>query len=404
MARRKARRNWGAGSVYETAGGWGIRWREGSRRRRKAGFQTREDAERVLDKVQGDLALNGAGLAPDPKGVPTLSELAPPWLARRDKTHRAAGDDRRRWTLHLARHFGHLRPSEVDHATIRRFIEERLGAGLAPGTVGVCLQVFSALFTDLVERELVPANPCRTLPKAARALVRNGHDPKTTPFVEKLEDVRRIFLAMDEPMSIAYAVGAMSGMRTGEAIGVGWDTVDLAARRIKVCVSVDALTGEEIAPKDKDVRSVPIQDGLLPVLQAWKLKTGGKGLVIPPVHRDARHIGRDALWTALRRALKKLGFPEATWTPGTARTLSWYRATRHTFASHWVLAGGSLATLARILGHSSVQVTEKHYLHLRPDAYAERDLSGIPLDLRPGSAKPGALGPRMAHDIAETQK
>jgi hypothetical protein len=49
-------------------------------------------------------------------------------------------------------------------------------------------------------------------------------------------------------------------------------------------------------------------------------------------------------------------------------------------------------------------VTEKHYLHLRPDAYAERDLSGIPLDLRPGSAKPGALGPRMAHDIAETQK
>ena len=147
----------------------------------------------------------------------------------------------------------------------------------------------------------------------------------------------------------------------------------------------DRLTGEEVATKDKDARVVPILDGLLPVLQGWKLETGGKGLVVPPVQKGAGHISRDVLWDELRAALKGLGFPDAAWTPGTDRTLTWYCATRHTFASHWVLAGGSLATLARILGHASVTITERHDVHLRPDAYADRDLGTIALDLRPSS-------------------
>jgi hypothetical protein len=105
------------------------------------------------------------------------------------------------------------------------------------------------------------------------------------------------------------------------------------------------------------------------------------------MQKGAGHISRDMLWDELRAALKRLGFPEPAWTPGTPQTLTWYCATRHTFASHWVLAGRSLATLARILGHASVTITERHYVHLRPDSYAEADLTGFALDLaRPTGA------------------
>jgi site-specific recombinase XerD len=45
--------------------------------------------------------------------------------------------------------------------------------------------------------------------------------------------------------------------------------------------------------------------------------------------------------------------------------LGWYEATRHTFASQWVMAGRSLEELKEILGHYSVVVTER-YAHLRP--------------------------------------
>ena len=43
---------------------------------------------------------------------------------------------------------------------------------------------------------------------------------------------------------------------------------------------------------------------------------------------------------------------------------------RHTFASQWVLKGGDLFKLQKILGHQSVQMTMR-YAHLAPDAFRE---------------------------------
>ena len=119
--------------------------------------------------------------------------------------------------------------------------------------------------------------------KATRRLLKNDHDPRDTPLVEKLDDVRRIHLVLSEPVNVAYALGAMAGLRTGAVIALRWESIDLTARRITVRTASDRLTGEERAPKDGTTRVVPILDGLLPVLAAWKLKTGGKGLVVPPI-------------------------------------------------------------------------------------------------------------------------
>ncbi len=43
---------------------------------------------------------------------------------------------------------------------------------------------------------------------------------------------------------------------------------------------------------------------------------------------------------------------------------------RHTFASHWVMKGGDLFKLQKILGHKTVQMTMR-YAHLAPHAFAE---------------------------------
>lgn len=56
-------------------------------------------------------------------------------------------------------------------------------------------------------------NPVRMLPKATRRLIRPAHDPRTTPFVERLEDIRRIYTVLPDPTKIAYAIGAMGGLR-----------------------------------------------------------------------------------------------------------------------------------------------------------------------------------------------
>ncbi len=132
MARRNRRRQKGSGSVLETAPGvWAVRWVEGGRRRFRSGFAAREDAEKVLAKIRGEVAQGRAGLPADPAGFPVLSKLADAWLDRRDKTHRAADDDRCRWNKHLGPAFGRLRAAEVDAARIRAFVEAKL-AGTPP--------------------------------------------------------------------------------------------------------------------------------------------------------------------------------------------------------------------------------------------------------------------------------
>jgi hypothetical protein len=65
--------------------------------------------------------------------------------------------------------------------------------------------------------------------------------------------------------------------------------------------------------------------------------TGGEGLLIPPMRCDGEKIDKHTPGTYLRVALEQLGLAR----PG----LGWYQATRHTFASQWVMAGGSIEKL-----------------------------------------------------------
>jgi len=67
-----------------------VRWRESGRKRTRGVFATREDPERVLAKIPGDMAQGRVGLPPDPRALPRLAELLPGILERRALTHRGS--------------------------------------------------------------------------------------------------------------------------------------------------------------------------------------------------------------------------------------------------------------------------------------------------------------------------
>jgi len=70
------------------------------------------------------------------------------------------------------------------------------------------------------------------------------------------------------------------------------------------------------------------------------------------------------LWTQNQQRLREVlaeGAVRARVTHLTPHTL------RHTFGTRWLQAGGDIYKLSRILGHSSVAVTEAHYAHLLKD-------------------------------------
>src|SRR5438445_1799176 len=187
MARHKKRRQWGSGEINRIPTGWQIRWRENGRRRKQSGFATPEDAERVLAKIRGDIAQGKTGLPPDPRGQPTLAEVWPDFYKRRQLTHRAADCDGYRWEKHLAPHFGHLKPTAVDVARIRAFVEVKLAEKVNPATIRIMVSLLSAVLGDLVERGSATSNPARGLPRSVMRMMRPTHDPRDTPFVEKLD-------------------------------------------------------------------------------------------------------------------------------------------------------------------------------------------------------------------------
>ncbi len=66
--------------------------------------------------------------------------------------------------------------------------------------------------------------------------------------------------------------------------------------------------------------------------------------------------------SAFRRALERSGIELPS---GQAS-----HALRHTFASHFVMQGGNMLVLQRVLGHSSINITMR-YAHLAPEHFQE---------------------------------
>jgi integrase len=368
--RRKTRRkSKGQGSVYRRKGAqtWTVAWTQHGTQQFEHGFPDEDTAERfrklkVVDVAEGrDLRLQKR------KATGTLSELVEAWLKIRFGTHRSADQDGYRWANHLKPAIGHLAPDDVDVSTLRKLIEVKLAEGLAPATVQLLVRLVSTLYTDLIEDGVATKNPARMLPKKTRQRIRPAHDPKKTPYVEKREDIGRLFQALPEPTNIAYAISALAGLRPGEARALKWINVDLDRRKIYVRESVKGPT------KDKDSREAPIVQALYELLTAWQDKNPNphNGLVCPPMQGATRKFLDDhTIGKRMRDACKAIGLPPMTF----------YETGRHSFASHWVLAGGSIEKLRVILGHSTVLVTER-YAHLKVDQFSKEDLERANISL-----------------------
>lgn len=154
------------------------------------------------------------------------------------------------------------------------------------------------------------------------------------------------------------AVALAGGLRLDEILHLQWADVDLPRRRLTVS------RGRNGTVKSGKVRHVPILDAILPMLRERALQRGGDLLVfpgrrsaIPGVPAPAR--SKPGVQGAYKLAVKRAGLDPALR----------FHDLRHTFASHWMMDGGCIFKLAKVLGHSSVAITERTYAHLSPAAF-----------------------------------
>jgi len=306
-----------------------------------------------------------------PETEETFRELAARWVDLRVVSHRRGRDDKSRMHRWCIPFFGDTKLRLIGPREIRLFYKWCKEKGAGRTTIMRCMALLSRFFNELVTDEKLARNPVSKLDRHDRKEFRPLHDPRKTPFLRRKEDIASVFHAIASAVvRVAFAVGVSAGLRTGELLGLLVEDIDLEARRILVQRSYGTVT------KDEEPRSVPIIDSLLPVLTSWLKQLGReRGLVFPP-DGHGKFLSAHRLRKELREALIKANLAP----------LTWYQSTRHTFASHWAADGRPLQKLRDILGHSSIQVTER-YAHLIPGSFSTEDLAAVKVDLTGGGGE-----------------
>lgn len=311
-------------------------------------FASRRDAVAADEDHRAKQRRIAAGeLPPDHDDRRTFRQAANLWIDMLTETNsRSFKQYAGRVEMHFLPTFGDTPLHEIDRKHVMAWRDDASGRISGP-TVNTLVGTLSSLFGWCVDQRWLTSNPCHGVKRLITT-------QKIYPWLQSGEQVTRLLTACPESIRDLVAVLVGTGMRLDEGLHLAWDDVDLEHRLITV------HRGRKGVTKGGNRRHVPIIDSVYPVLRAMRLARGGNALLWP-----GRRTGgaRPQTWARepFKRAVVAAGLPESMR----------LHDLRHSFASLFLLDGGDIFKLSRILGHSSVTITERTYAHLRPDAYQE---------------------------------
>jgi integrase len=253
----------------------------------------------------------------------------------------------------LAEHFGDLRLTQISIEAVEAYVARRR-KDVGAVRIRDDLKTLRAILGFAQKRHVPVAIP--DMREVVRALRVGGQQRQVRAWTQdQVGDLLKACAETSPGILPVVVFLANTGCRKTEAIRLRSKSVDLAAGVIWIEPS------EEWRPKSGKARAVPIS----PALRQW-LKLDHEFVFMGPGHarkpgskKPARPARPWAEWPQLQfdRARKKAGLE------GGPHTL------RHTYASEFLAAGGSMWELSRILGHSE-QRTTALYSHFRPDHVA----------------------------------
>jgi integrase len=243
--------------------------------------------------------------------------------------------------------------------------------GLAPSTVNRRVTTLKAVLNKAVEWDVIPINPLskikplkidkksrvRFLSKEEEQTLRvaletreadirkgrlSGNAWREVRGYKTLPSLDSAFADYLKPMVL---LTLNTGLRRGEVFNLKWTDIDFRQKQ---------LTVEGTTAKSGQTRHIPLNKEAFKLLENWKPQSDGLFVFSSPV-TGVKFDNVKRSWEALRERAGLPGF--------------WFHDLRHTFASKLVMAGQDLYVIKELLGHSTIQMTER-YAHLAPDLKA----------------------------------
>lgn len=339
----------------EGKSGWWIRYTDELGKRRKKCYEAFAAAQGALDSEKARVAEVKRGLRDPTPPTKLYSDLADYWTEFKVPQKRSGSDDLSIMKAHLRPFFGEMKLAEIGVAAVDRYLAEK--SALSKKTVNNHLTLLITQLNLAFELRWIARAPRIKKPKVRLF-------DADYSYLRTKDEIRRLLAAAEEEGQAAfalYATAVYTGMRAGELAGLRWDDVSFETRLITVQRSFDGPT------KAGDVRYVPLLDVLLPVLRQWRLRCPGQ--LVFPNERGGMHCESARVYQEIfHRVLDAAGF-QTVKKNGRTRRYIVFHDLRHTFASHWVMNGGDIFKLQKILGHKDVAMTMR-YSHLSPAAFA----------------------------------
>lgn len=341
--------------------GYYIRWvdADGKRKMRASKQPTVADAKRMLIEIEARVARGKLGVSERPKRV-SIGALLTQFYAEYDPPR---ARNRTAWEAKIRSQLATLLPvlserdagsfSAQDAETLRN---QLIKQGYKGNTIRLKLTCLGTAFEWAQRKGIVLGNPFAGLRK-----------PSAEHRVEYLsaEEVRQLLSAVDarsddrgRVLAVAVRLAIYGGLRVGEVFGLRWRDLDLTRGMMTIVRSYEGKT------KSGKPRQIPLADELADSLRSWKgVCPQTQEGVVCPLKGDEEW----ATWHACKRRRPELAplYSEAK-VPTPA---SPWHALRHTFASHFLMNGGGLLTLQKLLGHSDLKMTSI-YAHLSSDHVA----------------------------------
>jgi len=321
-------------AIKKTEAGWQVDIQPGGRggKRFRKSFPTKLEAKQWENWIKAKI-LKNPDWQPERKDSRTLLDLVQLW----ERLHGCNLKSRNYPRLkRLCETMGNPIAADLTPESFSKYREKRLATGISPNTINREHATLRSVFNELKRLGHW------TKPNPVQSIRRFKIDDKELAFLTGAqidELLNALRASQSEDIYLVALVCLATGARWGEAVGLRLSQI----RHGKLHFS---------GTKSGKNRSVPIDERLEKLLLAHWSKKGKR--------TDGRLFG--SCMSAFRRALGK-----------TSISLPPRQAThvlRHTFASHFMMNGGNILALQRILGHANLTMTMR-YAHLAPDHLEE---------------------------------
>lgn len=321
-------------TIKQTEGGWLVDIQPGGRggKRLRKTFKLRAEAlaweRHVQAKVQST-----PEWAPPKKDLRLLSDLVKAWFEQHGSGLRDGVNTKRR-LLRVCAAMDDPRADLFTAETFARYRAKRIESGITPNNMNRDHAYLRAVFNELIRlgawKKDNPLKQLRAFKVQEREL--------SYLTIEQIGTLLRCVSDGRNPHThLITKVCLATGARWGEAEGM---------------LRSQAKQGhiQFVQTKSSKTRAIPISKGLQKNLEDHHDKHGDGARLFAPAFSAFR--------SAVDRAGLKLPRGQLT------------HILRHTFASHFMMAGGNILALQRALGHQSLTMTMR-YAHLSPEHLQE---------------------------------